>query len=346
MKPAKIMSKYHNYRQPTINIMNPALMCCCLLAVLLSMLHPNPSVAAQMHGVVATVGSESITDIELEDRIKLHKYIFGESGVSKREILDAMIQDRVIAMKSRLMNVSVTTEEVDEAMYSFLGGGDIDKGKVAADQLESKLASSGSSLASFRNELHSKVLWQKLAEVVIPKKMPIFAHEISEHTATMLRILEQQSGVKPRIQFSDDSEILVEELVFENRDPEKVLEFISAGVNRGDNFNAIAEQIQQAGYQASAEYSSWLRFGDLHEVYRQVLADAVLGGLLPPLSNDKEVVIIKLVDARNITFSSSGIDQDELVRATANYIMQQKNSIAYDQLLHLLIQSVYIERRI
>ena len=153
-----------------------------LLLLLTSLTMVAPASAAVVDRVVAIVNNEAITLSELNAEAdgvikKIHQNaVMGnkEQAISaaKNEILDTLIDKRLIAQKAKTAKISVTEEEIDAAFSQILK-----RSNASKEELLKNLAASGMNESMYRATLKSQLLQNKLisndlrAKVVITDEM-------------------------------------------------------------------------------------------------------------------------------------------------------------------------------
>ena len=144
--------------------------------------------------VVAVVNDEIITLSELEIEVQgIYQKIAETTPATEREsamieareqILDTLIDKHLIAQKAKEMKITVTEQEIDEAMQQVL-----QRSKLSKDELLAKLAVSGVDESMYRETLRTQILQNKLissevrAKVVVTDAM-VRAFYDSQHGST------------------------------------------------------------------------------------------------------------------------------------------------------------------
>ncbi len=162
----------------------------CLLAILVS----SSLQAEVVDKVVAIVNDDIITLSELETEVEgVYQKIAETTPAAEREsamieareqILDTLIDKRLISQKAKAMKISVTPEEITDAMGQVL-----QRSNLTKDELLAKLAVSGVDETMYRETLRTQVLQNKLissevrGKIVITDQMARAAYD-SEHGTT------------------------------------------------------------------------------------------------------------------------------------------------------------------
>lgn len=146
----------------------------CLATMLLaSSLH-----AEVVDKVVAIVNDDIITLSELETEVEgVYQKIAETTPAAEREkamieareqILDTLIDKRLISQKAKAMKVSVTPEEITDAMEQVL-----QRSNLTKDELLAKLAVSGVDETMYRETLRTQVLQNKLISSEVRSKIVV-----------------------------------------------------------------------------------------------------------------------------------------------------------------------------
>ncbi len=120
--------------------------------------------------IVATINGKIITEKELEKEILWNQKEWGldKEKISKKEILESMIEEKLLLMEAEKRKITVTEEEVEGAFEKK-------EKELSLEKLEEILKGRETSLEEFKERLKKEILLQKL----IAEKMREIDREIS-----------------------------------------------------------------------------------------------------------------------------------------------------------------------
>ena len=220
-----------------------------LVAVLCSLVPAGPGNAELVDKVVAVVNDEVITLSEVEEEAarayqSLAKEYSGKKladslAEAKGEILDSMIDRRLINQKAKQHNTTVTEEEITTAYENT-------RNRLSLDpaQFREKLAGSGLTEELYRKQLKDQILQSKLisydvrAKVVVTEEM--MKDYFDEHYAA-----KKEKGSYYLLQMGfiwktdrDDPE----KFAAAKKETRKKAEHILDQVRRGEDFKTLAKK--------------------------------------------------------------------------------------------------------
>ncbi len=150
---------------------------------------PNIGVAELLDRVVAIVNDDVITLSDLENQgSELFRSISAKTPAAslaealqgaREEVLDALIENRLIAQKAKKTNVSVSPQELENA-FQYM----IEKSGLSRDAFIAKMKESGLPEPIYKEQLKSQVLQNKLVSADIRTKVVITDEEILDYYDT------------------------------------------------------------------------------------------------------------------------------------------------------------------
>lgn len=147
---------------------------------------PRSAEAAIVERVVAVVGEQPILMTELRQRARPYLYkIYAQvpgpqqkvaEAEMYKELLQKLVDERVVAIAADKLNVTVTTKEVDDAIK--LKAADL---KVPVTELLGEAAKQGLSEADYREEVRRELLFGKMLETRVRSRVRVTEDDAREY---------------------------------------------------------------------------------------------------------------------------------------------------------------------
>jgi peptidyl-prolyl cis-trans isomerase SurA len=200
--------------------------------------------------IVAVVNSELVTAYEVEQRASRVRDEARRSGARepaadslRKQVLDGLIDDRVLVTYARDSGAKVDEAELDRAVSSVAAAN-----RMSLAELRKRLAAEGLEFARFRSNLRDQLLVERIREREVQQRIRISDAEID-------RFLEQQKGTAAAAVELNLAQILV--TVPENASDAVVAERKAridaalARVRAGADFGAVAREVSEDGNRAN-----------------------------------------------------------------------------------------------
>jgi peptidyl-prolyl cis-trans isomerase SurA len=196
--------------------------------------------------IVAVVNSELVTAYEVEQRSARLREEARRNGARepatdslRTQVLDALIDDRVLVTYARDSGAKVDEAELDRAVNSVAAAN-----RMSLPELRKRLAAEGLEFARFRNNLRDQILVERIREREVQQRIRISDSEID-------RFIDQQKGSSASSVELNLAQILV--TVAENASEAAVAERKAridaalARVRAGADFGAVAREVSEDG---------------------------------------------------------------------------------------------------
>jgi peptidyl-prolyl cis-trans isomerase SurA len=196
--------------------------------------------------IVAVVNQELVTAVEVEQRIARARAEAGRAGMRlppdaemRRQIVDTLIEERVILTFSRESGGRIDDEEVDRALQTIAA-----QNQITVPQLRDRLRADGLDLAVFRSNLRDQLLVERTREREVYQRIRVTDAEIDG-------FLDKQRGPAAAAAESEINlaQILItvpeaadDALVAERR---AVAEKALVRVRTGEPFDAVARELSE-----------------------------------------------------------------------------------------------------
>jgi peptidyl-prolyl cis-trans isomerase SurA len=196
--------------------------------------------------IAAVVNQELVTAGEVERRIGMARATATRQGVRlptedelRRQVFDALIEERVIITAARDSGLRVDEAELDRAVQSVAA-----QNRFTMDQLRERLRADGTDMTRFRASLRDQLLIEKLREREVYPRIRVSDEEIEQY------LKEQRAAAAADVQLNL-AQILVavpegaaESVVNERR--ARVVAAL-ARVRAGEAFEGVARELSEDG---------------------------------------------------------------------------------------------------
>jgi peptidyl-prolyl cis-trans isomerase SurA len=246
----------------------------CLLAITFT---PLPASAGDR--VVARVGSEAITNLELASALAQNP------DIARSRALDLLIERRLILNWAAGKNIPIVDEEVEQVETSIR-----ERNNLTLDQFQKALISRGESVESFRENIREQLTVNKALGMVLSAEAQVSDSELQE---LYLKTYPPETVFEvSHILLSIDKEASDEEDALVKEKAEQILSEISGGAF----FESMASKYSQDG--SSADKGGRLgtfREGELLPELEKAAADLEPGGVGGPVRTSAGYHILLLV---------------------------------------------------
>jgi peptidyl-prolyl cis-trans isomerase SurA len=254
--------------------------------------------------IVAIVNNELVTQVELDQRLQRAKLDALRSGTRpppdaelRKQVLDALIEERVIVTYAREAGVKVDEPELDRAVANVAAAN-----KMSLDRLQERLKAEGIDYARFRTNLRDQMLAERVREREVTNRIRVTDAEIDGALAT--RQAQMASTNELNI-----AQILV--TVPENATPEVVAErrertlAALARVRSGESFAAVAKAVSEDGNREKGGEIGPKPSDRLPDLFVEAVRPLAVGGVTAePIRSGAGFHILKLLSRGEVNSAS------------------------------------------
>jgi peptidyl-prolyl cis-trans isomerase SurA len=154
-----------------------------LLAIVSLSLIPEPGTARITNRIVATVGNQIITSLNLLQAISVEQQLDDFNALSpaeqnriKRKKLDELVDDLLITVKANALGITVSDENIDATIERVLK-----QNHMTQEMLEKALTNQGLSFTSYRNKIASDLLRARFVAKVVKADIIITNQEVIDY---------------------------------------------------------------------------------------------------------------------------------------------------------------------
>jgi len=274
---------------------------CCTAA-------PAHAGTAVVDRILATVNGDIITLSEFE-RFKTMLFFGAEEKPSGREaerqLLESLIERKLIVQEGRRLEIEVRDKEVDEALQDI-----IKRNNLTAARLEEELGRQGLTLAQYRGLLRDEIMQSHVIGRQVHAKIAITEQDIKNYQGRS----PQKQGPRVRIQ-----QILL--LLPQDGTTKKAAELertaaaIREKILAGESFEKLAAAHSQgAGAQQGGDLGYFYQ-GDLLPEIEQAAFSLEPGQVSPVIKTSLGLHLIKVTDRDSGGDNATGEQQAKEIRA-------------------------------
>ncbi|OWJ80593.1 MULTISPECIES: peptidylprolyl isomerase [Haematobacter] len=226
------------------------------LALTFGAMSPAPAVAQGLFTARAYVNGAAITEFELRQRMLFMQQL-GAGGLTERQAMEALIDDRLYLIAGRIQKVSVTDDQLRTGMREFA-----ERGQLTVEQLTQRLAGVGVSEETFREFVRAGLIWR---EVVRTR----FGGRVTVTEADIDRALQVES-IRP------EREILLSEIILPTVAPyaeqsRQIADLIRENVHNSNDFAEAASRFSASQSREQGGRLEWIREANMPPQIREVL---------------------------------------------------------------------------
>jgi peptidyl-prolyl cis-trans isomerase SurA len=262
------------------------------------------SAARSADYIVAIVNNELVTQVEVDQRVARARLDALRSSTRlppeaelRKQILDALIEERVIITYARDSGLKIDEPELDRAVANVAAAN-----KLTLDRLQERLKAEGIDYARFRANLRDQMLAERVREREVVSRIRVTDAEIDAALA------ERQSQMAASAELNI-AQILI--TVPDNATPEVVAQrreralAALARVRNGEPFALVAKAMSEDGNRDKGGEIGPKPADRLPDLFVDAVRPLAVGGVTPePIRSGAGFHILKLLSRADITSAS------------------------------------------
>jgi peptidyl-prolyl cis-trans isomerase SurA len=270
--------------------------CAALLFAVAPWVSAQPRAPAMADYIVAVVNQELVTNAELQGRIERIKQDAARTKAQlpppaelRRQVLDALIDERVQVTNARETGPKIDEAELDRAVANVAV-----QNQMSMPQLRARLQQQGIAYATFRNNVRDQMLVERVREREVNQRIRINNDDVE-------KLLSQRRTASGNSTQLNIAQILV--TVPEGANPDVLAqrkaraEAALARVKGGEAFDAVAKEISEDGNKAQGGVIGLRPMDRLPDVFVEVARTLKPGEISPTLlRSGAGFHVLKLVD--------------------------------------------------
>jgi peptidyl-prolyl cis-trans isomerase SurA len=248
--------------------------------------------------IAAVVNQELVTAGEVQRRVERARVEAARSGMRlppegemRRQVLDALIDERVIITSARESGMRVDEPEIDRAVQSIAA-----QNQISLDTLRQRLAQEGMDYARFRANLRDQMMIERLREREVYRRIQISDEDVD-------KAIEQQRAL-----LNADAEVNLAQILVtvpERADEATVaarrarIEAALARVRAGEPFEAVAREVSEDSNRERGGVIGLLPASRLPDVFVAATRGLRPGGVTAePLRTGAGFHVLKVLERR------------------------------------------------
>jgi len=244
--------------------------------------------------IVTTVDGQIVTLSELQDKliplIEQYRSLLPDKeleekvNTARKEMLNELIEEKILIIKAQEAEIEVSNEEVEEAIEQ------VKKSFPAPEDFYSELERQGKTFSDLEKEIRIKIKLRKFVKWHILKDIRITEEEISQ----FYKENKDSYFVPGKVNIS---QILIKNSY--NERGEKIIEEILEKLKEGEDFSALARKYSQGPSAKGGGSLGFVYLEELHPNIRKALSSIEVGKYTKPIRTTAGYHIIKL-EARSL----------------------------------------------
>jgi len=273
--------------------------CACAAVALLAVAWPAPGHARVVEKIAALVGDDIILQSEVEDRaapllaetasITNPAERDARESAVRREVLERLIQDQMLAQQATELKLTVSGDEVDRAIEQIKRDYSLNDG-----QLKDELRKQGLSMVTYRQNTKREILKYRVLNIAVGSKINVGDSEVQSYYDRHMKSANVQlraSHIFIAIPDDADNATVIER--------EKLAKSLLARAGKGDDFAKLArEYSEDAATRADGGDLGFIGRDILPKPLEELLFSMHVGDIRGPVRADRGFHVIKLVDKR------------------------------------------------
>ncbi|MDZ7656842.1 MAG: peptidylprolyl isomerase [Sulfurimicrobium sp.] len=279
-----------------------------------------PARVATLDRIVAVVNSDVITQLELDERLRMVTQQLQKQGtpLPPREILEKQLLERVIMDRVQLQFAQETGVKVDDMQLERTLQRIAQENQLSLEQFRAALEKDGIDFKKFREDIRKEVVMARLREREVDNRITVSDGEVENYLNS--RSEAQGGGNEFNL-----AHVLIR--VPEQASPEQLQKYkakalqAQEGLRAGKDFRQVAASYSDAADALQGGVLGWRPAGQLPTLFVEALEAMNTGEASPVLRSPNGFHILILLDKR-------GKDVPFVVRQTrARHILIKVNEI-------------------
>ena len=266
----------------------------CVAACALGIVLPGSVKPAQAQTVAVMVNGEPITDLDIEQRMKLD-FISTHKQPTRQEVVDELINEHVKIKEAKKFGVDPSSSDVDEA-YGQMS----QRMRITADQLSASLEKQGVRPETLKAKIKSDMVWGSLVRGRYKEKLQVGEKDVND-------AVKAEGGDDAQQADAFEYRMQPVVLIVPKGSPQTTIELrqkdaetLRGRIETCDQANQYFKSMPNAAIRDTVTRTS----ADIPATLRKVLDDTPIGHLTPPEVTKQGVEMVVLCGRKPTTIDT------------------------------------------
>lgn len=242
--------------------------------------------------IIASVGDEAITNVDLVNRIKIMIISSGLDAspeVIKRiepQVLQNLINEKLQLGEAQKLGIDVKDAEVDKAL------GEVEaRNKMAPGGLTNLMAQNQIPISALREQIRAEIAWAQIKGKRIRSRVVVSNDEIMD-------FLKAQNYTSYRREYFVNEIVLPVETTKDEDKVKELAQKLKTEIDAGKDFASIARQFSQSPTGANGGQVGWLSENQIPKEIIQSVITTPQGKVSDPIRSIEGYYLVKITDNR------------------------------------------------
>jgi peptidyl-prolyl cis-trans isomerase SurA len=278
---------------------------------------------SELYDLMEKEASEELKALNEEKRMEIYKK-------SENAFLERLIDLRLQIQEAKRLGLSVSPEEVDEAIENIKV-----KYSLTTESLEASLKEEGLTFKEYKERLTEQIIIGKVVNQQVRSKIIVSDEEVDDYLSKAGETLIEQESYKLRQIFfnmpaDDDAK----------KDLEEMALHILEKINEGEDFSRLAQEHSEDPSAKLGGDLGYIQKDILMKEFIDVLSDMEIGASSKPFWTEKGLHIVKLEDKKSP--QTGDVAKEEI----KNKLYEEKFVKAYESWINGLRDGAHIDIRL
>ncbi len=335
---ASTMTNFSSFQKTASLIRRLPMLVCAMVAAVVPMsmgwaqsLNENKTTSNQspqvqsIDAIAAVVNNEVITFKEVDDRVRLIEQRMQSQGTAmppraqlQRQVLERMIVDRAQLQLAKEIGIRVDDAMLDRAIARIA-----EQNKLSVQEFRTQLEREGTPYASFREEIRTEIIMQRLREREVANKIQVSEAEVDDFLQANSAQAEQQEFNLAHILVRVPENASAEQIAQRRQRAEEALRQLRAG----NDFAKVAASFSDASEGLQGGEIGWRSLDRLPQLFGNAVANLNQGEVTPILKSANGFHILKVVGKRSPSILKSDAAASAIQQTRARHILIKVNQV-------------------
>ena len=266
----------------------------CVAACALAIVLPGSVKPAQAQTVAVMVNGEPITDLDIEQRMKLD-FISTHKQPTRQEVVDELINEHVKIKEAKKFGVDPSSSDIDEA-YGQMS----QRMRITADQLSASLEKQGVRPETLKAKIKSDLVWGSLVRGRYKEKLQVGEKDVND-------AVKAEGGDDAQQTDAFEYRMQPVVLIVPKGSPQSTVELrqkdaetLRGRIETCDQANQYFKSMPNATIRDTVTRTS----ADIPATLRKILDDTPIGHLTPPEVTKQGVEMVALCGRKPTTIDT------------------------------------------